>query len=344
MPELELKRFTFEAEVKAAEPELGVVEAIVSVFGITDRGRDRMCQGFFVKSLKAKLPKGVWMHDWTQPIAKTLVAKELPPNHPLLPDKIKKYGGLYIKGQFNLETQRGREAYSDLKFGIVDEFSIGFRVIKEQWNSEEKVRDLLEGELFEWSPVLVGMNQLTETISVKSELGQESKSKATTVGEILQAKIHQGFTVAADEIAIRGYLSTEERIAISKAISVSLETFRGALDPAVASREIEAGDVDWIASKTVSLDDEALNALTFDDHSNSVLTAVRGLHKRLADLKDLREAKGRPLSDARRGEIEGLKSLLEDLLTSTTPDPLTKTVLELRREAAVLDASLMPAL
>jgi HK97 family phage prohead protease len=154
-------------ELKIADDQQGVIEAIVSVFSNTDSGNEKVMPGFFTKSIERKLPKGVWAHDWKQPIAKTLEAKELLPGDPQLPDSLKLLGGAYIKGQFNLDTQRGREAYSDIKFGIVDEFSIGYRVVKDGKDKESGARELIEGEWKEWSPVLVGMNDQTALISIK---------------------------------------------------------------------------------------------------------------------------------------------------------------------------------
>lgn len=150
MSNIERKQFGATVTTEAE----GIIEAIVSVFGNTDKANEVVMPGAFTASLGRKLPKGVWAHRWELPIAKTLEARET--------DK-----GLYVKGQFNLDTQAGREAYSNIKFGIIDEFSIGYRVVKEQINNENDTRELLELELFEWSPVLVGMNPSTELLSIK---------------------------------------------------------------------------------------------------------------------------------------------------------------------------------
>lgn len=152
-----------------ADDQSGVIEAIVSVFNNVDSGKEIVRPGFFSKSVAKKLPKGVWMHDWKQPIAKTLEAKELAPGDASLPESLKALGGLYIKGQLNLGTQRGREAYSDIKFGIVDEFSVGYKVLKESKDEKTGARELIEGDLKEWSPVLVGMNPETQLLSIKQE-------------------------------------------------------------------------------------------------------------------------------------------------------------------------------
>lgn len=166
---MQLEHKTFPAHgVKAVDAQQGIAEMIVSVFNNVDAVNERVLPGFFADSLTTRKPKGVWMHDWTQPVAKTLEALELHPGDQRLPAQLLNLGGLYIKGQFNLDTQRGREAFSDIAFGIVDEFSIGYQVTKEAYDQESGVTDLVKGELFEWSPVLVGANPATALLSAKS--------------------------------------------------------------------------------------------------------------------------------------------------------------------------------
>jgi HK97 family phage prohead protease len=171
---------TFKVASLTTEPEAGIIEAIVSVFNNVDRTKDVIRQGFFQKSLERKLPKGVWMHDWKQPVSKTLEARELGPGDEMLPNELKDLGGLYIKGQFNLETQRGREAYSDVKFGLVDEFSIGYNTTKEKKDHKSGINELLEGEFYEWSPVLVGANKQTQLLSVKGENPEDEEEEVET--------------------------------------------------------------------------------------------------------------------------------------------------------------------
>jgi HK97 family phage prohead protease len=147
------------------DAEKGIIEAYVSIFNNVDLGGDKILPGAFADSLKKKLPKGVWSHNWDQPIAKTLEARE--------DEK-----GLYVKGQFNMETQRGKEAFSDIKFGIMDEFSIGFGIQEYSWEmeGEEEIRVIKKIKLYEWSPVLAGMNPETELIAVKGDK-KEAPSK-----------------------------------------------------------------------------------------------------------------------------------------------------------------------
>lgn len=160
---------TFKLGTKANsdEPD-GTVEAIVSVFNNVDRAGEKVLPGYFAKSLAEKLPKGVWMHDWTRPIAVTDDAKELLPGDPLLPENLKQLGGLYVKGRLNLDVQDGRDALSHLKFGSVDEFSFGYSNTKTAYDENTGVRELIEGDIFEWSPVLVGCNPATALLSAKN--------------------------------------------------------------------------------------------------------------------------------------------------------------------------------
>lgn len=167
-----LERKTFPvAEFKVADKAEGVIEAIVSVFNNEDFGGDTVEQGFFSESLQRKLPKGVWMHDWSIPVAKTIQAEEIAPRDARLPEKLSELGGLYVKGQFNLNTQRGREAFSDIEFGIIDEFSFGYDPVEFKMDEKTGKRRLIKGDIYEWSPVLVGMNPATQLLSVKDKLG-----------------------------------------------------------------------------------------------------------------------------------------------------------------------------
>jgi hypothetical protein len=164
-------------------------------------------------------------------------------------------------------------------------------------------------ELYEYSIVTVPMNPRANATAVKS-----LKSHATSVGAILQAKIHQSFTVAADEIAIRGYVDVAERIQLSSLIGTALQGFAAGLDPDVAARLIDPDDVDEIAEKTVFADAPSLNERPFADHSESVLTAVKEYGVRAADYKATRDEKDRELSSARRAEFAEVRDALDALL------------------------------
>jgi len=146
----------------------GIVEAFVSGIGNKDSVGDVVISGAFNGSLKRRKPRVVWGHDWNQPIGKVLEIYEVPKSDPRLPEKMKKagIGGLYAKVQFNLNTERGREAFANVAFyGMEQEWSIGYKTLTADFDAGRQANMLKEVELYEISPVLHGANQLTGTIS-----------------------------------------------------------------------------------------------------------------------------------------------------------------------------------
>lgn len=163
----------------------GIVEAFVSGIGNKDSVGDIVVSGAFNGSLKRRKPRVVWGHDWNQPIGKVLEIYEVSKTDPRLPAKMKDagVGGLFAKVQFNLNTERGREAFANVAFyGNEQEWSIGYKTITADFDAVKQANVLREVELYEISPVLHGANQLTATISVKDDEGG-SQSKGWYAGE-----------------------------------------------------------------------------------------------------------------------------------------------------------------
>lgn len=150
----------------------GIVECFVSGIGNKDSVGDIVLPGAFTASLKRRKPRVVWGHDWNQPIGKVLEIYEVPKTDPRLPEKMKRagIGGLFAKVQFNLNTERGREAFANVAFyGMDQEWSIGYKTLNADFDPGRQANLLREVELYEVSPVLHGANQLTGTISVKDD-------------------------------------------------------------------------------------------------------------------------------------------------------------------------------
>ena len=108
--DLESKQATVEA--KAVNDAEGIVEAVVSVTNIDDNVNDVIEPGAYSETLEKRIPKGVWSHDTTVPVARTIAAEELQPGDERLPTHLleKDAGGVLVKMQFNLNTTRGRDA------------------------------------------------------------------------------------------------------------------------------------------------------------------------------------------------------------------------------------------
>ena len=150
----------------------GIVECFVAGIGNKDSVGDIVVTGAFAKSLTRRKPRVVWAHSWNDPIGKVLEMYEVPAGDPRLPAKMRNagIGGLYAKVQFNLQSEKGKEAFASVAFfGEEQEWSIGYKTINGAFDTAQQANVLREVELYEVSPVLHGANQLTGTISVKSE-------------------------------------------------------------------------------------------------------------------------------------------------------------------------------
>ena len=177
MPNL-FEQDTMNAEYKAMQGQVnvdevqGIVECFVAGLGNKDSVGDICLPGCFNESLKRRKPRVVWGHNWNEPIGKVLEIYEVGPNDPRLPMKMKRagIGGLYARVQFNLKSERGRQAFADVSFfGEEQEWSIGYKTLNADFDQQRQANLLREVELYEVSPVLHGANQLTGTISIKTD-------------------------------------------------------------------------------------------------------------------------------------------------------------------------------
>ena len=177
--EVQVEEKALKAQIKAIDDGQGIIEAYVSVFGNVDSYGDIVEKGAFANAVKAFLsdgryPKGVWAHDWSLPIAKTLEMRE---------DNF----GLYIKAQLVLSVQKAQEAYDLIKAGVITDFSFGFSVDKSNVDADG-VRHITNISIYEWSPVLVGANPETQLLSVKSADKEKLIEAEKKLSEIPQRK------------------------------------------------------------------------------------------------------------------------------------------------------------
>ena len=171
----------------------GIVECFVAGIGNKDSVGDICLPGAFDASLKRRKPRVVWGHNWNEPIGKVLDIYEVGPKDPRLPAKMRaqNIGGLFARVQFNLKSERGREAFSNVSFfGEEQEWSIGYKTLDAVFDTNRQANLLKEVELYEVSPVLHGANQLTATISIKSDeqqiQTQDSSSEVDEKGAVLR--------------------------------------------------------------------------------------------------------------------------------------------------------------
>lgn len=186
---------------KVIDPDQGIVEAFVNTTGVVDLQKDIMEYGCWVDVIKAAdagdidRPSTVWGHDWAETTGKVLTAQELPAGHPEIPEKLRKAhpeaGTTKIRVAYNLDTQRGREAFSDVKFGAIKQWSVGFIPAEDGVRYDSKgIRHI--SKVAEWpevSNVLVGASPGTFTATVKvAELEAGEDRPARTADRMARAR------------------------------------------------------------------------------------------------------------------------------------------------------------
>jgi HK97 family phage prohead protease len=191
------------AEVRADE---GIVTAITSVTGIVDEVDDIIVPGAYRKTLQKRKPKVCWHHSWEQPIGRVLHIEELMPGDTRLPTKQrngqpwpKDAGALLTTMQFNLKSERGREAFEAVRFYSESgecEWSIGYQVPPGKATKDAKgVRHIKELDLYELSFVLFGAHTMTGTLALKSavQVMMQVKAAGRTAASVRPFDIERAF-------------------------------------------------------------------------------------------------------------------------------------------------------
>lgn len=130
----------------SSDSSRGRFEGDLSTYGNVDLGNDVCEAGCFDRSVAEKgthYPL-LWQHRDDSPIGSF--------------DVTSTQGTLRIKGEFNLDTQLGREAFSLLRHGDACGLSIGYRC-KDYRYDDQGVRHLLDLDLVEGSFVTFPMNE-----------------------------------------------------------------------------------------------------------------------------------------------------------------------------------------
>jgi len=139
-------------EIKAEED--GTFEGYASVFSEVDNGMDMVMPGAFTQTLRERTPKMLWQHDTDKIIGKYDVVAE-------------DSKGLFVKGRIIQAVTQGKEALTLLREGALDQMSIGFRTIKDNF-LDNGVRQLTEVKLYEISLVTFAMLESAQVTGIKA--------------------------------------------------------------------------------------------------------------------------------------------------------------------------------
>lgn len=151
-------------EVKALS-DAGEFTGYGSVFGNVDAYGDRVMPGAFAATLadykaKGTAPAMLWQHNADWPIGVWTDIRE-------------DSRGLYVAGQLNLETDKGREAHALLKQRAISGLSIGFKAPPgARQRQDDGTSNLTSVDLWEVSLVTFPANAAATVLSAKSITSQ----------------------------------------------------------------------------------------------------------------------------------------------------------------------------
>mgnify|MGYP001328740271 CR=1 FL=1 len=150
--------------LKVVDEAAGVVEAFTNTMGRPDADGDIILPSAFDNSIADSMPTVLLGHDPSKVVGKVLEAHSIN-----FGDEAK----LYNKIQFNLDTQLGRETFSNVAGGFIKEWSVGFNIPpggveyeEQEGNTYRVIKDL---DWVEVSSVIRGASPETSTISAKAE-------------------------------------------------------------------------------------------------------------------------------------------------------------------------------
>lgn len=173
------------------DDDQGVVEHIITVFGILDAGGDISHPGSFSKTITERGHKALVldMHNTDSimralgtPLALREIGRDELPQQ-ILDEYPEATGGVWARTQFLMDTPEGKGAYIRLKEKAVREWSYGYDSLDEDFSTIKRdgqditVRNLRTVKLYEYGPCLWGMNPATATTSAKSKGSEPSETK-----------------------------------------------------------------------------------------------------------------------------------------------------------------------
>ena len=141
----------------------GVFSGYGSTFGNVDRVGDIVERGAFERTLETHkkngtMPAMLIHHDMTRPIGRWIDMKE--DEH-----------GLSVEGKLTTGVRDADEAYALLKDGAINSMSIGYKVIREDYDHRTGINHLHEVELHELSLVTIPANAAAIVGAVKDAEG-----------------------------------------------------------------------------------------------------------------------------------------------------------------------------
>ena len=282
-------------DLEIKNDEKGEVAAVFSVFDKIDSDGDIVRAGSIKSGFKSGDVPMVWAHKWDMPIGKGQITQD--------DDKAT------FKGQFFMDTESGKEAYNLVKaMGDLQQWSFGFKVddseygkLKKDGEEEQDVRYLKGLTVYEVSPVLVGANQETYTMAIKSNT------------ELLE-ELTDSKTVLSTE-SMNQPDPKEEEVEEAPAEEETIDEVDTEFEEVAEDAEAEDAEAEEIAEETAEEEEKDLKVSeevnrTFSEEVKDVLAALENLITRAKAISSLREKDGRKLGAK---ATEALRTVQDDL-------------------------------
>jgi HK97 family phage prohead protease len=326
---------SFELSIKEEGEEKGSVEAVFSVYNNLDSDGDVVIPGAVKSGFKDNQVPMVFAHKWDQPIGKGVI--------------VEGEDSAVFKGSFFMETEAGKEAYNLVKsMGDLQQWSFGFRVNDSEVGkfqkdeSESDVRFLKDLTVYEVSPVLVGANQETYTLAIKSgeDTVYEKKEEKEPVAFMDDHFTTEDEAMArAKELGCDGIHSVDrngttyympcktheeyEKMSAGKEADVEVENTEESSCNCDCKKDSKKYNCDYgnggkcakemeddKKDLEVSEGDSSVSGKRFSDEVKDVLAALEDLIVRSKAIGLLREKDGRKLSEK---ATQALRAIQEDL-------------------------------
>jgi len=162
--------FLFDKEkCQKQEGDKRIIEGLATTFGNKDLDGDIIEFAAWDVQLSEHdddlVVKALWQHQSHNPIG--------------LVDIKKVPAGLFATMRLTPDVKQADEALASAKFGSIDAFSIGFRILEEHFDVDRQANIITRARLREVSPVTFEANPLAKISDVKSVKGMSKKELAT---------------------------------------------------------------------------------------------------------------------------------------------------------------------
>ena len=160
--------------VKDIDVENRIVTGYLSSFGNKDYHDDIIEKGAFKKSIAERKEKIRFLahHNWQMPLSKFAVLQE-------------DAKGLYFESDPLVETSYAVDLMKLYDAGVINEHSIGYSVVKDNYDAKSDTRHLTELKLYEGSAVTLCANSETPFTGFKCANVKDANEKAKNILRVL---------------------------------------------------------------------------------------------------------------------------------------------------------------